>query len=71
MQSVNLGLMAEVRAKTRSDMTDIIRGRVKTGKEIVRDSHQKLINKSLRRHAAVLSKFLSEEGKGGSFNFTV
>ncbi len=69
--TVNTGLQIQTRTNTKKAMADISRGRVKSGKEIVREGHQKELRKSIRRHSAMLQKFVSEEGKGSSINFNL
>ncbi len=68
---VNIGLQVQVRTNSKKAMANLSRGHVKSGKEIVRDGHQKELRKSVRRHSAMLSKFVSEQGKGSSVDFNL
>ena len=68
---VNIGLQVQVRTNSKKAMSDMSRGHVKSGKEVVRDGQQKELRKSVRRHSAMLSKFVSEQGKGSAVDFNL
>ena len=68
---VNTGLQIQVRTNSKKAMANLSRGHVKSGKEVVRDGQQKELRKSVRRHSAMLSKFVSEQGKGSSVDFNL
>ena len=68
---INTGLQIQVRTNSKKAMANLSRGHVKSGKEVVREGQQKELRKSVRRHSAMLSKFVSEQGKGSSVDFNL
>lgn len=68
---INTSLQIQSRTNSKKAMADLSRGKIKTGKEIVREGIKKETEKSVRRHSAMMSKFVSEEGKGSSIDFNL
>jgi hypothetical protein len=69
--TVNTALQVQVRISSKEAMADLSSGRVKTGKEVVREGHQKELRKSERRHSTLLKKFVSEQGKGSAIDYNL
>lgn len=69
MEVINQSLQIAVRNYSKKEIASLIKGEQKTGKEIIRATTQKFIEKSIRRHVRALQKFISEEGKGFKIDF--
>ncbi|MFQ5433143.1 MAG: hypothetical protein ACE5EN_11645 [Nitrospinota bacterium] len=69
--AVNTALQTQVRTNSKKAMADLSSGRIKSGKETVREGHQKELRKSVKRHSAMLQKFVAEQGKGSSVDFNL
>ncbi len=70
MKVINHSLMISVRSNAKESMANLSKGHTKSGKEINRATHQKFIEKSIRRHSAMLQKFVSEKGAGARIDFS-
>ncbi|MEE8431181.1 MAG: hypothetical protein V3S16_08035 [Candidatus Desulfatibia sp.] len=71
MKVLNQGLMKSVRSSAKEGMANLSKGKIKSGKEIIRATHQKFVEKSIRRHSAMLQKFVSEKGQGAKIDFSI
>ncbi len=69
--TINIGLQTQVRISSKKALADLSAGRIKSGKETVREGRQKELRKSVRRQSAMLQKFVSEQGKGSSVDFNL
>ena len=69
--TINIGLQTQVRTSSKKALADLSAGRIKSGKEVVREGRQKELRKSVRRQSAMLQKFVSEQGKGSSVDFNL
>ena len=68
---INTSLQIQSRTNSKKAMADLSRGKVKSGKETVREGIKKETDKSARRHSAVMKKFVSEQGKGSTIDFNL
>lgn len=69
MAGINTALQSSVRSGTKRALKQLSTGQQRIGKQVVREGRQKLLNRVLTRHAALLQKFVSEEGKGVRISF--
>jgi len=70
MPSVNLSFVEATRANVRSQLSSILKGEVKTGKEIVRESLGRMSDRTEERHDNIRANFVENEGKGVKVDVT-